>query len=59
VEKFQANVARDERAVRDLNALDYYVLTLWECEAETPSVLSARLHELQAAVRKREPTRPR
>ncbi|MFO7566278.1 MAG: DNA mismatch endonuclease Vsr [Enhygromyxa sp.] len=30
--KFDRNVARDQRAVEDLEALGYTVMTIWECE---------------------------
>jgi DNA mismatch endonuclease (patch repair protein) len=39
VAKFEANVARDARATSALEELGYRVLTVWECEAESPTVL--------------------
>ena len=34
LEKFNANVARDKRAIARLQSLGYRVLTLWECDIE-------------------------
>jgi len=33
VEKFRANRARDERACRELRAMGFIVLVVWECES--------------------------
>jgi DNA mismatch endonuclease (patch repair protein) len=41
--KFDANVARDARAVADLRARGYRVLTVWECETRELAKLRARL----------------
>jgi DNA mismatch endonuclease (patch repair protein) len=48
IEKFQANVARDERAVDKLTAMGWRVLVVWECATrneETSRVLQAKLTE--------------
>ena len=36
-EKFRANVERDRRNVRALRALGWRVITVWECQAESPT----------------------
>jgi DNA mismatch endonuclease (patch repair protein) len=41
--KLEANVARDKRNVRDLEALGWLVLTLWECETKEEQILLAKL----------------
>ena len=35
-QKFAANVARDARAVRELDELGWRVITVWECELRNP-----------------------
>jgi DNA mismatch endonuclease (patch repair protein) len=44
--KFAANRARDARVRRQLRGRGYFVLTVWECEAERPSSLGRRLRAL-------------
>lgn len=41
--KFQRNVERDREARAALRRLGFRVLTLWQCEAESPKVLAGRL----------------
>ena len=41
--KFQRNVERDREARAALRRLGFRVLTLWQCEAESPGVLARRL----------------
>lgn len=41
--KFDANVARDSRAIQALGAAGWRVETVWECEVRVPAVLSRRL----------------
>lgn len=41
--KFEANRARDARAVRALLAMDFRVITLWECELANPDAIVRRL----------------
>ena len=42
-EKLNGNVVRDARNAKDLKALGWRVLTVWECETEDESALSRRL----------------
>ena len=44
--KFERNMVRDAQKVRDLEALGWQVLIVWECEASRPESLSDRLHVL-------------
>ena len=41
--KFRANRARDKRAVGHLRKMGFRTLTIWECEAEQPSLLRRKL----------------
>lgn len=41
--KFDANVARDEKAIRTLTEAGWRVETIWECEARDADILSRRL----------------
>ena len=41
--KFDANVERDRRNVRALRALDWRVITVWECQAASPARLLRQL----------------
>ena len=43
--KLAANVARDRINVRELKALGWTVLTVWECQTSDLSTLAARLAE--------------
>lgn len=40
-EKFSANVLRDRRVAKALEALGWNVLTFWECELRDPEALDA------------------
>jgi DNA mismatch endonuclease (patch repair protein) len=42
--KFDANVARDDSAVKQLAALGWHVLVLWECETRDPGKVEEALH---------------
>lgn len=42
-DKFVANVARDARAEAGLKAMGFDVVVVWECEAELPTSLLARI----------------
>lgn len=42
-EKFDANVARDQRVARRLRRLGWSVLTVWECQLRRPEALRTRL----------------
>ena len=44
--KFDANVARDRQAVRELETRGYCVITIWECETTDPQSLDGRLRFL-------------
>lgn len=44
--KFAANVARDERDIRSLEALGWRVLIVWECELKDEGRLKENLEEL-------------
>ncbi len=44
--KFIANVERDHRKVRKLQALGWCVGIIWECEARDPQMIVDRLHEI-------------
>jgi DNA mismatch endonuclease (patch repair protein) len=44
-EKFAANVHRDRKVLRELRALGYSVLVVWECEAKAPERLVTKLNE--------------
>jgi len=44
-EKFNANVARDERTERVLAEEGWKVLTVWQCELKDPKKFATRLNE--------------
>jgi DNA mismatch endonuclease (patch repair protein) len=44
-EKFKNNVARDERAKRELERLGWRVAIIWECETADPNGLDRKLKE--------------
>ena len=48
-EKFQQNVARDQRKMAALRGLGWDVLVVWECEANGSPVLERRLMDFLAA----------
>ncbi|HZV01329.1 MAG TPA: very short patch repair endonuclease [Planctomycetota bacterium] len=41
--KFARNVARDERVVQELRAVDFRTLVIWECETKVSSLLARRV----------------
>ena len=45
-EKFNRNVARDQKAVEDLEALGWTVATIWECETKDEDTVRSRLREI-------------
>lgn len=44
-EKFDRNVARDERKEAELRAAGWDVTTVWECETRDPATLEIRLRD--------------
>lgn len=44
--KFESNVARDRRVVRDLRCLGWRVVTVWECELRAAERLCHRLRKV-------------
>lgn len=44
--KFEANLARDGRVVRELEFAGWTVEVIWECETEKPDVLAALLDDI-------------
>lgn len=44
--KFQANIARDQRNLESLAALGWRTLVIWECETKDPEALRLMLGEL-------------
>lgn len=45
-EKFDANVRRDRRSSRQLRALGWRVMTVWECRLKQPDAIRARILRL-------------
>jgi DNA mismatch endonuclease (patch repair protein) len=45
-EKFEANRARDKRAIRDLIKSGFRVAVIWECEIDDEVLIRARLSEV-------------
>lgn len=45
ISKISRNRARDDAAVRDLEALGWQILLLWECELRSQEAVLARLSE--------------
>lgn len=43
--KFDANVSRDARQLRELETLGWQTLVLWECELKDREALAERLHK--------------
>ena len=41
--KFEKNMARDKRTIRELKDLGWRVLVIWECETRQPEVLHRKL----------------
>ena len=46
IDKFAANVERDQRKSRELRRLGYRVVIVWECETRKPDLLTRRLKRL-------------
>jgi DNA mismatch endonuclease (patch repair protein) len=44
--KFEGNVARDRKNAKDLKAVGWRVVVVWECEIGKPEQLEARLRKL-------------
>lgn len=42
-EKFSQNIKRDTRVLRQLKALGWHVVTIWECELEDPMKVRVKL----------------
>jgi DNA mismatch endonuclease (patch repair protein) len=47
-EKFNGNVERDRRTATALKKLGWRVITVWECELDSPNKLRSRLARLLA-----------
>lgn len=43
--KFEANVARDRRAIRRLRELGWQVLIIWECQTTAPERIASKLEK--------------
>jgi len=43
MDKFATNLARDQRAIRDLRDMGYETLVVWECQCERDATLRRRL----------------
>lgn len=43
--KFAENRVRDDRAAKDLRALEWRILVVWECETQKPEKLFQRIHK--------------
>ena len=46
MEKFTANVERDERNSRELRILGWRVATIWECETRDTARLKQKIDEI-------------
>lgn len=46
--KFRDNMARDGRAVRKLRAMNFRVMTIWECQVDDTGALTRRLRRFLA-----------
>lgn len=44
--KFDQNLERDRRVLRDLRSLGWHVITLWECQVKSQDYLENQLREL-------------
>ena len=44
--KFEANQRRDARAARQLRAMGFRVIRIWECQSEKPATIRTRLARL-------------
>lgn len=49
--KFKANKERDRLSIENLKSLDWNVITVWECEINTPSKLIQVASELTESMR--------
>jgi DNA mismatch endonuclease Vsr len=56
--KFAANRARDKRVRRALRALDWQVVTIWECRVRRPRLLSKALETILLARMAKSRARP-
>lgn len=45
-DKFESNVARDRKNAKDLKAVGWRVVVVWECEIGKPELLEARLKKM-------------
>lgn len=50
LDKFERNVARDNRNVRDLKKLGWSVITIWECETKNIEKLKTKLFSKMAKI---------
>jgi DNA mismatch endonuclease (patch repair protein) len=44
--KFDANIKRDARVIRELRSMGFLVMIIWECETMRPAILNARVAKL-------------
>jgi len=51
-DKFAANIERDRRKVRELEAMGWEVFVVWQCEAEKVDVLERRVDAVERSVRR-------
>ena len=45
-DKFERNLARDQRASHELQMLGWRVAIIWECETKVEKTVSRRIHEI-------------
>jgi DNA mismatch endonuclease (patch repair protein) len=50
--KRRGNAARDRQAVRQLRALGWHVLTVWECQLKDPATVAKTIAKFLKSIRK-------
>jgi DNA mismatch endonuclease (patch repair protein) len=50
-EKFQKNIERDNREIKQLEIMGWHVIVVWECEISNKAKREQRLQELEAEIR--------
>ena len=58
IPKLSENVRRDRRQDRQLRALGYSVVTIWECQCRSAESLAGRIQRALARLKARRATRP-
>lgn len=48
--KIVSNRERDARIITELNALNWAVLTVWQCELKDPEAIAAKIHEFLKSI---------